>query len=638
MFDHANEYEERRRSAADQNNPALSFKALNWGRLFSYLKPYWGRMGLALLALLASSGFGLAFPLVIVRLLDSVTKAKSFAPLNNLALMLIGIFLLQALFSSVQSYLLSYIGEHIVFDLRTSLYAQLQKLSLSFYSSRRVGDIVSRLSSDVTQMRTMLTGSLTGFLSQLLTLVGSIVIVLTMNARLTLFILALIPVLIVVAAVFGSRLQKASTHIQDELADSTVVAEEGLQGIRVVKSFGREEYEVSRYHNAMEKTFRASLRMAIYGSAFGALMMFLGFSTIAAIMWYGGREVIAGHLTLAMITGFLMYGVSIAASLGGMASLYAQLRSAIGGVQRVFEILDTTPSIQDEPNAAIMPAAQGQIRFENVSFTYDGEAPVLQNVSLDVQAGEILALVGPSGAGKSTIFNLIPRFYDPTAGSIKLDGYDLRSVTQNSLREQIGIVPQETILFGGSIRENILYGRLDATEAEMIEAAKAANAHDFIMAFPKQYETTVGERGMNLSGGQRQRIAIARAILKDPAILLLDEATSSLDNESEGLVQEALDRLMQGRTTVIVAHRLSTIKVAHRIAVLDSGHIVELGTHDELMEINGLYARLYSMQFRDPEEELVALRATMSFKNGNHNGDKAPEKPAGILNVILGRS
>jgi subfamily B ATP-binding cassette protein MsbA len=638
MFDHQNEYEEKRRSAADQNNPALSFKALNWGRLLSYLKPYWRKMGLALLALLASSGFGLAFPLVIVRLLDSVTKAKSVAPLNNLALMLIGIFLLQALFSSVQSYMLSYIGEHIVFDLRTSLYAQLQKLSLSFYSSRRVGDIVSRLSSDVTQMRTMLTGSLTGFLSQLLTLIGSIVIVLTMNARLTLFILALIPVLIVVAAVFGSRLQKASTHIQDELADSTVVAEEGLQGIRVVKSFGREEYEVGRYHNAMEKTFRASLRMAIYGSAFGALMMFLGFSTIAAIMWYGGREVIAGHLTLAMITGFLMYGISIAASLGGMASLYAQLRSAIGGVQRVFEILDTTPSIQDEPNAAIMPAARGQIRFENVSFTYDGQAPVLQNVSLDVPSGEILALVGPSGAGKSTIFNLIPRFYDPTAGSIKLDGYDLRSVTQNSLREQIGIVPQETILFGGSIRENILYGRLDATESEMIEAAKAANAHDFIMAFPKQYETTVGERGMNLSGGQRQRIAIARAILKDPAILLLDEATSSLDNESEGLVQEALDRLMQGRTTVIVAHRLSTIKVAHRIAVLDSGRIVELGTHDELMEINGLYARLYSMQFRDPEDEVVALHSTVSSARRNHNGAKTPEKPVGILNAILGRS
>ncbi len=637
MENRSNGRHRERPTVFDNNEPGVSFTAINWSRLLSYLKPYWGRMSLAILALLLSSGFGLAFPLVIVRLLNSVTKAKSFAPLNNLALLLVGIFLLQAAFTSVQSYLLAYVGEHIVYDLRTSLYSQLQRLSLSFYSSRRVGDIVSRLSSDVTQMRTVLTNSLTGFLSQVITLIGAIVIVVTMNTRLTLFILALIPLLIGVAAFFGSRLQKASTQIQDQLADSTVVAEEGLQGIRVVKSFGREEYEIQRYHEAMEKTFRASLQMSVYNSLFTALMMFLGFSTIAAIMWYGGREVISGHLTLAMITGFLMYGISIAGSLGGLAGLYAQLRSAIGGVQRVFEILDTSPTIQDEPNAAIMPPARGQIFFENVSFTYDGGAPVLQNVSLDIQAGEILALVGPSGAGKSTIFNLIPRFYDPTEGSIRLDGQNLRSVTQLSLREQIGIVPQETILFGGTIRENILYGRLDATEPEMIEAAKAGNAHEFIMAFPKQYETIVGERGMNLSGGQRQRIAIARAILKDPAILLLDEATSSLDNESEGLVQEALDRLMQNRTTVIVAHRLSTIKVAHRIAVLDNGRIVELGTHDQLMGQNGLYARLYSMQFRDPEEELATLHASMSSSD-QRIGAKTPEKPAGLLGVILGRS
>ncbi|MFL5807641.1 MAG: ABC transporter ATP-binding protein [Roseiflexaceae bacterium] len=617
----------------DETN--FSLKGVSWGRLFGYLKPYWRRMALAILALLLTSGLGLAFPLVIVRLLESVTQGKNYGSLNSLALLLVGLFLVQAAFSFVQSYLLTYIGERIVYDLRTSLYNHLQRLSLDFYAVRRVGEIVSRLSSDVTQMRTMLTTNITSLLNQVVTLIGAVVIVLTLNANLTLFILALLPVLLLVAFVFGSRIQKASTGVQDQLADTTVVAEEGLQGVRIVKSFGRETHETQRYRAAMDKTFQASLRMAVYNSLFGSVMMFLGFGSIAALIWYGGREVIAGRLTLAMISGFLIYGIAIAASLGGLAGLYAQLRAAIGGVQRVFELLDTRPSVQDAPNAAALPASTGRITFQNVSFSYEDSVPVIQDVSLDIQAGEILALVGPSGAGKSTILNLIPRFYDPTSGGIQIDGHDLRAITQDSLRAQMAIVPQDTMLFGGSIRENILYGRLDASEADLIAAARAANAHDFIMAFPQQYETVVGERGTKLSGGQRQRIAIARAILKDPRILLLDEATSALDNESEGLVQEALNRLMQNRTTIIIAHRLSTIKVAHRIAVLDSGHIIELGTHDELMERDGLYTRLYSMQFRDPVEELAGWRARP--RDTQPEERSLPEPRVGLLGVLNGR-
>ena len=577
------------------------FGGVPWARLFAYLRPHWRPFALALVGLVISSAVGLAFPLIIAGITTEVVAGGDAPGLDGLIVALIGLFLVQAAGGFLQTYLLGVVGERVVAQIRGQLFGRLITLSLDFHTSHRVGELISRLSNDVTLVRTMLTQTVTSLLSSLIGLVGSVIILFTLSPTLLLVILLLAPALIVVAVVFGRPLQRISTQVQDTIARSTTTAEEALSGIRVVKSYVREDWELGRYDDDLRTVVATGSRLALWRAAFGMLMGFLGFGAIAGLLWYTGHQVIDGTLGIGTLTGFLLYGVAIGASLGSLASLYGQFREGTGAIERVFEIIDTRPTILDAPDARPLGRIAGEIELDDVSFAYLPDRPVLRDISLTVPAGETLALVGPSGSGKTTLVGLIPRLWEVSSGTIRVDGVDIRDVTVASLRAQIGLVAQEATLFGGTVRENILYGRLDATESEMVDAAIAANAHDFISVLPDGYDTVVGDRGMRLSGGQRQRVAIARAILKDPPILLLDEATSSLDNESERLVQDALDRLKVGRTTIIVAHRLSTIRAADRIAVLDDGWLVELGTQDELLARDGLYARLHRTQFARPE-------------------------------------
>ena len=586
-----------RASPREMVRRALAGGGVPWRRLLRYLRPHLRPFSVALVGLVLGSGLGLLVPLVVAGLVTQVVAGGDGAGLDRLIAGLVALFLAQSVGSFVQTWLLGVVGERIVAQLRGELFERLVTLSLDFHARSRVGELVSRLSSDVTLVRTMLTQTTTSLLSSVIGLVGSVVILFTLSPTLLLVALLLAPALIVVAIVFGRPLQRVATQVQDAIAHSTVTAEEALGGIRVVKSYVREDFETDRYGTNLGGVVAQGSRLALWRAGFGAVMGFLGFGAIAVLLWYTGHRVIDGSLSIGTLTGFLLYGVAIGGSLASIAGLYGQFREGTGAVARVFEILDMEPTIRDAPGAAALPRVRGAVSLDHVSFAYDGVTEVIRDVTLEIPAGEVLALVGPSGAGKTTLVSLLPRLWDVTRGTIRVDGTDVREVTAASLRSQIGLVPQEAVLFGGTVHDNIRYGRLDATDAEIEAAARAANAHDFIAAMPGAYTTPVGDRGSRLSGGQRQRIAIARAILKDPPILLLDEATSSLDNESERLVQEALDRLKVGRTTVIVAHRLSTIRAATRIAVLDDGWLVELGSHQELLAAGGLYGRLYRLQF-----------------------------------------
>lgn len=579
-----------------------NLRHLELRRMFQYVYPYRWRLALALLCLAISSGIGLVMPLAIRNLVETVKDASSTAALDNVAIGLMGVFIAQMVFNYIQGYFLTYVGERAVADLRIEVYSHLQRLSLAFFSERRVGELTSRVTNDVTVIQGIGTNAVAAFLQNGITFIGSFIMMINLSWQLTAITLLLIPLLIVLAIIYGRRIRNMSTEVQDRMAEASSVLEETISGVRIVQSFAREPYEVERFSGAIEHAFSASMRRTKTRAQFVPIVSFSGFGALVFVLWFGGRQVLNGTMQLGDLIAFLLYAAVIAGSLGTFTSLYSQLQEALGSTARVFGILDTAPEIASKTNAINLPPIEGEIYLEDVSFNY-GEAatPVLSNINLKVEPGEVMAIVGPSGSGKSTLVNLIPRFYDVTAGRITVDGFDIRDVDLPSLRSQIGIVPQETLLFSGTIADNIRYGNLDAPMEAVIEAAKAANAHEFISNFEGGYESIVGERGIKLSGGQRQRVAIARALLKNPRILILDEATSAMDSESEGLVQEALERLMQGRTTFVIAHRLSTVKNATRIAVIEAGKVTELGSHSELLAQAGTYARLYQLQFETNE-------------------------------------
>ena len=567
--------------------------------IFKYAGNHQWKFYVGLFFLLLTGATALAFPKLMGMLIDCV-KNKSYTQANTIALGLVVILLFQSVFSFFRLSLFVNFTEHTLANLRLSLYSNLVKLPMSFFSQKRVGELNSRISSDITQIQDTLTSTIAEFLRQFILIIGGVALLASESFKLTLLMLSVVPLVAVAAVIFGRFIRKYSKKVQDQVAESQVIVEETMQGISIVKAFANEWYEIARYDGKIKEVVKLAIKGGKYRGYFASFIIFCLFGAIVAVVWFGVRLSISGEMSVGQLISFVLYSTFVGASFGGIAELYAQIQKAIGATERVFELLEETPekinSTQEETSQKI----NGNVTFKNVEFSYPSrkEIKVLKDVSFTASFGQKIAIVGPSGVGKSTIASLLLRFYDIEGGEILIDGKSIYDYDLETLRGNMSIVPQDVILFGGTIKENIAYGKPNATDEEILLAAKQANAFNFIEGFPEKFETIVGERGIKLSGGQRQRIAIARALLKNPSILILDEATSSLDSESEKLVQEALEILMEGRTSIIIAHRLSTIRSADQILVLDNGVISEQGTHQELITLeNGIYKNLSNLQF-----------------------------------------
>lgn len=570
-------------------------------RALKYIKPYWKRGLAAGICTIIAAGGTAYLPFVIKDMVDQVLSEKNTTMLNWIVLSIVVVFVIRGIAYYGQSYLMNYVGQRVIIDIRKAVFEKLQRLSMSFYDKHKTGTIMSYVTNDVSALQSAMVDNVVEMITETVILVASIVMMIYLDWKLFLVTFATFPVVLFFIDSFGKRIRKSGSRIQEAAADITSVLQEVASSPRVIKSFVREGYEVERFDKENMNNFRANMKYAQLSSTLTPTIEFVAAVGVSIILWYGGNSVINGSITAGSLVAFLTYAVNISNPIKRLSRVIGNIQKALAAAQRVFDVLDLPEVIKNAPDAKVLPKVKGDVRFNDVSFAYNENEEVLSHVSFEVKPGEMIAFVGPSGAGKSTVASLLPRFYDATNGSITIDGQDIRKVTLDSLREQVGIVPQETVLFNGSVYDNILYGRLDATREEVEAAAKAANAHDFIMQLPNGYETMLGDRGMNISGGQRQRISIARAILKNPQILILDEATSALDTESERVVQEALDRLMVGRTSFVIAHRLSTIKNADKIMVLEKGQLIEQGNHYELMAMDGLYAHLYKIQYRSKE-------------------------------------